>query len=322
MKNRTNDSGDLDAHDLFQVVCWRAGRNLEIQGAQRTMVRTDSLPCTVPSPCGIITLTTDFGTGDSYAGALKGVLLSINPECRPIDLTHCIPAHDIQTGALYLAQACALFPAGTVHLAVVDPGVGSGRRPLIVVTDRHYFVGPDNGLFTGVIRAAAAWACIEPDNPAYFRSDISTTFHGRDVFAPVSAHITRRIPVCAMGRPVDDPVLLEIPMPVTAADGSTTGTIVHIDRFGNLITNVPAKTVNGMAQQEGIVIECGKTVIRKLYSAYAQAGEGELFAIIGSSGRLEISIKNKSARQALNARCGQSVTLRPDALHGKTKTER
>lgn len=279
---------------------------------------TGHLRFAAPAPCGIITLTTDFGNGDWYAGALKGVLLSINPQCRPVDLTHGIAPQNIQAGSFYLAQACPLFPVGTVHLAVVDPGVGSDRKALLVVTEQHYFVGPDNGLFTGVMQAASSFACIELTNTAYFLSAVSSTFHGRDIFAPAAAHITRGITPLAMGRLIDDPVMLAIPVPETGSDGCLTGAIVHMDHFGNLITNIAAESVARMAQQGEIEITCGVTIIRKLYSCYAQAPGEEPFGIIGSSRTLEISLKNASAREALNARRGQPVTVRTQPASHRT----
>ncbi len=275
------------------------------------MMNHANLPMTeTPSPCGIVTLTTDFGAGDWYAGALKGVLLSINPQCFPVDLTHAIAPQDVQAGSLYLAQACPCFPAGTVHVAVIDPGVGSSRRPILVVTGKHCFIGPDNGLFTGVMQAASSFACIELTNTAYFLESVSSTFHGRDIFAPAAAHITRGIAPLAMGRLIDDPVMLDIAVPAAGPDGSLTGTIVHIDHFGNLITDIAAGSIAGMAQG-GIEISCSGTIIRKLCSSYAQACAGELVGILGSSGTLEISAINASARLALKARRGQTVTVRP-----------
>jgi len=276
------------------------------------------LPCEPQSPNGIITLTTDFGTADWYAGALKGVLLSINPQCRPIDLTHGIPPQDIQAGLQYLAQACPLFPAGTVHIAVVDPGVGSSRRPIIVVTGKHCFIGPDNGLFTGVMQSAASYACIELTNTAFFLEAVSSTFHGRDIFAPVAAHITRGIAPLTMGRLIDDPVMLDIPAPAAGKDGCITGAIVHIDHFGNLITNIAAEAITHMAHG-GIEIACSGSIIRTFCSTYTQACAGELFGMFGSSGMLEISVKNASARLALKARRGQAVTVRPQTGSSRTK---
>ncbi|MBM4310937.1 MAG: SAM-dependent chlorinase/fluorinase [Deltaproteobacteria bacterium] len=285
------------------------------------MRNNNDLPAAAPAPCGIITLTADFGTGDWYAGALKGVLMSINPQCRPVDLTHGIAPQDIQAGSFCLAQACPLFPAGTVHIAVVDPGVGSDRKPLLVVTEQHYFVGPDNGLFTGVMQAAASYACIELTNAAYFRSAVSSTFHGRDIFAPAAAHITRGIAPLAMGRLIDDPVMLAISVPETGADGCLTGAIVHMDHFGNLITNIAAESVARMAQQGEIAITCGGTILQRICSCYEQAPAGEPFGIIGSSRTLEISLRNASAREALNARRGQSVTVRPQTAASETVSQ-
>lgn len=279
------------------------------------MLQTDRPAFTPPQPCGIITLTTDFGTCDCYAGAIKGVLLSINPECRPVDLTHDIPPQDIQAGALCLARACPFFPAGSVHLAVIDPGVGSVRRPLILVTERQYFIGPDNGLFSAVMQSAERFMCIEPTDASYFLQPVSTTFHGRDIFAPVCAHITRGIPLSGMGRLIDDPVRIETPAAAIDEQGRLSGTIIHIDRFGNLITDIPQALLAAAVQCGKTRIECAGKVIRRIYSSYAEAGGKEMFGIIGSGGTLEISRKNSSAQKALNARRGQRVSVSPAAPH-------
>jgi S-adenosylmethionine hydrolase len=265
-----------------------------------------------PPPCGIITLSTDFGISDSYAGALKGVLLSVNPGCRPIDLTHALAPQDVQAGSFHLTQACPFFPTGTVHLAVVDPGVGTERRPIIVVTEKYFFVGPDNGLFSGIMQGGSNYFCFEPINTQYFLSPVSSTFHGRDIFAPVAAYLTHGIAPAAMGRKIEDPVLLALPAPPTEENNCLTGSIVHIDHYGNLITNIPQDRVLRIAECGQIMIACNDTVIRKLYTAYAQADENELFGIIGSGGMLEISAKNNSARLATGALRSQRVSVSAD----------
>jgi hypothetical protein len=206
-----------------------------------------------------------------------------------------------------------------VHVAVVDPGVGGSRLPIAVVTGRHCFIGPDNGLFTGVMLAASSFACIELTNTAYFLETVSSTFHGRDIFAPAAAHITRGIAPLAMGRLIDDPVMLDSAAPAAGPDGSLTGAIVHIDHFGNLITNITAESIAGMAR-DGIEISCSGTVISRLCSSYDQARAGELLGIFGSSGMLEISARNASARLALQARRGQSVTVRPHKHRSRAKS--
>jgi hypothetical protein len=258
----------------------------------------------------IITLTTDFGLDDIYAGVMKGVILSINPACTIVDITHAVAPQDIAAGALALDSACPYFPRGTIHVAVVDPGVGSGRRPIVLETDRCMFVGPDNGIFTFAIKSPGLKAVYELTAPEYFLPDVSATFHGRDIFAPAAAHLSKGLLPERMGRRIDDPVMLPQAVPVMRGSDGLEGRVDHIDRFGNLITTVRRNMLEGFIRQSHIRAEVKGTTITKLMPSYAAAQEDNLFCIIGSSGRLEILLKNGSAAALLGACRGDSIVLK------------
>lgn len=252
----------------------------------------------------IITLTTDFGLSDGYVGIMKGVILGIAADVRLVDISHEIAPQDVRQGNFVLSNAVPYFPAGTVHLAVVDPGVGSDRRPLLVTTPEASFVGPDNGLFTFALEqpGAQAWML---DRPQYWLPAISRTFQGRDIFAPVAAHLAQGVPPEALGSPVSDPVRLEPLLPERLGNHHIAGHVVHVDRFGNLITNVPAAWLaegDWACEIAGRRIEC-------LSESYSTAAPGELLALIGSSGMLEVAVRNASAARLLGAAAGQTVHL-------------
>jgi S-adenosyl-L-methionine hydrolase (adenosine-forming) len=258
----------------------------------------------------IITLTTDFGLDDIYVGVMKGVILSINPSCTIVDITHAVTPQDIAAGALALESACPYFPAGAIHVAVVDPGVGGGRRPLVVETEKGLFVGPDNGILSFAMKNPELKAVRELTAAGYFLQDVSATFHGRDVFAPVSAHLSKGVPPECMGRRIDDPVMLPRVMPLMSEAGVLEGCIEHIDRFGNLITNLSRAMLQGFFLEAEIRAEVKGVAITNIMLSYAAAQEGELFCLIGSSGRLEISLKKGSAAKLLGACRGDSIVLK------------
>ncbi len=199
----------------------------------------------------IITLTTDFGLDDIYVGIMKGVILSINPACTIVDITHAVTPRDIAAGAFALESSCPYFPAGAIHMAIVDPGVGSGRRALVVETERSLFVGPDNGIFSFALSAPGLKAVYALTSTDYFLPDMSATFHGRDIFAPVAAHLSKGVQPEHMGRRIDDPVILPQAVPVMRGAGILEGCIVHIDRFGNLITNISRVMLQGFFHGAG-----------------------------------------------------------------------
>ncbi|MCX8044077.1 MAG: SAM-dependent chlorinase/fluorinase [Desulfobacterota bacterium] len=260
-------------------------------------------------PSGIITLTTDFGTSDIYVGVMKGVILSIAPQARIVDLTHDIAPQDIAGAGFALAAAFSYFPAGTVHVAVVDPGVGTERRAIIIETYSHFFVGPDNGLFSFVLRGRDVQQVVEITNKEYVLPVRSATFHGRDIFAPAAAYISKGVPAARFGPVVNDPVMMSATEPVVVDRETMRGEIIHIDRFGNLITNIHREMLERFTAGRVFSLNVRKKKIMRLLKNYAAAKENEVFSIIGSTGLLEISINGKSAAERLRARVGDSVTL-------------
>lgn len=254
----------------------------------------------------IITLTTDFGLADGYVGIMKGVILGIAPTVRLVDLSHEITPQDVRQAAYVLARATPYFPPGTIHLAVVDPGVGSRRRPLLVRAGQALYVGPDNGLFTLALAGPDAQA-FELDRPEFWGPAVSRTFHGRDIFAPVAAHLATGVPPERLGRPVADPVRLELPRPTRHPDGHITGQVVYVDRFGNLISDVPAVWVAGgrwLCQVAG-------RQIPDLSRTYAEATPGALVALIGSEDTVEVAVRDGSAARQLGVREGEPIALWP-----------
>ena len=251
----------------------------------------------------LITLMTDFGLSDTYVAIMKGVILIHCREAKLVDLTHDIPAGDVTAGADALAQAWRYFPDQTIHCAVVDPGVGTDRRPLIIKADEQYFVGPDNGLFTGVLAAAKEIEICHVTKREFFLSPMSRTFHGRDVFAPLAAAIGRGIGIEDFGNPVDD--LIRLPDRVCdEQDGRLSGSVMHVDRFGNIITNIPGHRMP-MAPQ----ILIGGVVIKGLVASYAEGGDDHPIAIIGSRGTVEIAINQGSAAEKLSAGPGDTIEI-------------
>lgn len=252
----------------------------------------------------IVTLLTDFGLTDPFVGIVKGVILGINPEVRLVDLTHDIPPQDILAGSLGLEAAAPFFPPGTIHLAVVDPGVGGERRPLAVEAGGHAFVGPDNGLFTFLWDrpAVRAVAC---SNPAYHLPSVSPTFHARDLFAPVAARLSLGLPLSRLGPPVEDPVKLPWPRPRQHGDAES-GEILYVDRFGNLMTNL---VLSESREGTEIVIEVAGVKIPRLSPYYGATRPGEVGAIVGSTGRIEIFLNGGSARERLGVGRGAPVRM-------------
>ncbi len=253
----------------------------------------------------IITLTTDFGQADGYVGIMKGVILGIAPDARLVDLSHEIAPQDVRSAAFVLGRAIPYFPAGTIHLAVVDPGVGSSRRALVVQTTAALFVGPDNGLFSRPLGQPEARA-FAADKPDYWLPHVSQTFHGRDVFAPLAAHLAAGAPVEALGSRIHNPVLFDDPAPIRRAYGSSiTGRVVYVDRFGNLITNVPGAWLAGSQW----TCRINGQAIRRLSQAYAVVPSGTLLALVSSQETLEIAVRDGSAAGRLDAGIGEVVEL-------------
>jgi len=259
----------------------------------------------------LVTLLTDFGTADYFVGALKGALLDVNPQAQVIDLTHEIPAHDIETGAFTLACAAETFPQGTIHVAVVDPGVGSARRPILVVTERHLFVGPDNGLFGYVYARAESYKVLHLTSREHFRHEVSATFHGRDVFAPIAGALSRGVAPEVLGVPVSDYVTRTTPAPARRDPYTLEASIIHVDRFGNCITNITRRELSEDVFAAGARLTVAGREVSSFRRFYAEgdATRGRLFAIWGSAGYLEIAAFLGSAAHLLGARRGDSVRV-------------
>ena len=239
----------------------------------------------------IITLTTDFGLRDHYVGAMKGVMLSINEDVRPVDITHCIDSHDIRAASFVIGNSYRYFPKNTVHLVVVDPGVGSGRRPLALFADGHFFVGPDNGVFSSVIRRCEDFSAREIKNRDYFLKEISSTFHGRDIFSPVAAHLSLGVSFPGIGPQIRDPEIL--PGDGYSVNGAEIrGTVVYTDKFGNLVTSIPAEAVRDGARA---VVKVGDKEFAGISESYSSAEPGEIVVVGGSGGYIEISVNRGRA---------------------------
>jgi len=257
----------------------------------------------------VITLLTDFGTADYFVAAVKGVILTTNPHASIIDVTHDIPAQDIESGAFTLLTCYREFPPGTIHVAVVDPGVGSTRRPIVVRTGDYYFVGPDNGVFSYVYDSEASHKTFHITAQEYFRSSPSPTFHGRDVFGPVAAALSKGLKPKKLGPRIFDEVRLAPLSPVQDGTSKLRGRIIHIDRFGNCVTNFTRADVPDSARME---LHIKRRVIKTLRQFFTDedGSKDEIFAIWGSAGFLEIAINGGSAAAVLHTRSGAPVGLR------------
>jgi S-adenosylmethionine hydrolase len=259
----------------------------------------------------LITLLTDFGPADYFVPAVKGVILSLNPAARVVDLTHEIPAQDIEAGAFTLGACYRNFPPGAIHLAVVDPGVGSARRAIIAAAAEQFFVGPDNGLFSYIYAREREARVFHATRAEFFRHPVSATFHGRDVFAPLAAWLSRGLSPEALGAEVRDYVRFDLPPPaVDAASGRIRGAIIHIDRFGNCITDLTARELPLERLGSAVRLLCGGHEITRLVTHFAQGrSAGELFAYPGSAGYWEIGLWRGSAAERLQARRGMEIML-------------
>lgn len=255
----------------------------------------------------LITLLTDFGTDDAFVGIMKGVILGIHPDARVVDLTHAIPPQQIMIGALVLRSAVDAFPAGTVHVAVVDPGVGAARRPILIDTEMGILIGPDNGLLSLAATVMRRRTVRLIENESLFRHPVSRTFHGRDIFAPVAAHLARGVEPAECGPRIDSMVELSIPVP-QRADSAINGEVLYVDRFGNLVTNIDAAAISSFPAQHVSVSISGNRVAQ-LVTAYATVPEGRPLAVVGSWGLLEIAVRNGRAASLFAAGPGTPVTV-------------
>ncbi|NIM04200.1 MAG: hypothetical protein GTN65_00950 [Armatimonadetes bacterium] len=259
----------------------------------------------------IITLLSDFGVSDPYAGMMKGVILSISPQARVVDLTNDIARHQILEGAVALEAAYRYFPKETIHLAVVDPGVGTARRAIACRAGEWFFVAPDNGLLTFILQDHSDFQMVSLEDPAFRLSRVSRTFAGRDIFAPAAAHLANEVSLETFGPPVTDPVMLEVPRPVLREDGIEAH-ILYIDRFGNGITDLREEEFESWHQGKGrrdIVTRAGESLIRGLSQSYSEAAEGNPLALFSSSQRLEIAINQGNAARRLSLAAGDTIRL-------------
>jgi len=257
----------------------------------------------------IITFLTDFGRKDHYVASMKGVILGINPACTLVDISHEVRPHDIREGALTLANAYSYFPKGTIHLAVVDPGVGSSRKPVLFMTKDYFFLGPDNGVLSLAAEKDGVKKAIVLSNRKFFRPSVSSTFHGRDIFAPVAGYLSTGIKPESLGRIVRSWVKFDFGKP-WIVKGDLVGEIFHIDAFGNMVTNVSQQDLNRFAKKRAIVISIGKREIRGLKKSYWEARKRELLALIGSGEFLEISVREGDAQKVLKCRRSDRVRIR------------
>jgi len=258
-------------------------------------------------PNGIITLLTDFGSRDAYVGIVKGVMLGICPAARLVDLTHEVPAQAVRLGALLLRSAVGYFPDGTIHLAVVDPGVGSARDPIVVTTPRACLVGPDNGVLAPAAAALGTPIVHRLTNETLRRLPVSHTFHGRDIFAPAAAHLAAGTPPDAFGPRLSALQPLALPEP-RVEPTAVHGEVIYVDHFGNLVTNIGTDAL-GAFRPQSLSVRIAGTMISALVSSYAAAAPGAPLALIGSWGTLELAVRDGNAATALRAGIATPVTV-------------
>lgn len=256
----------------------------------------------------IITLTTDFGEADYYVPSMKGVIRSLSPSTEIIDITHQVAPQDFFSAAFTLLCCYRDFPRWTTHLVVVDPGVGSKRRPILVMTDEYYFIGPDNGVFSYIYREENVNRVVHLNAEHYYRQPVSNTFHGRDIFAPCAASIARGVEWSKMGEEINDPVKFNVPMPAVSGR-QIKGVVIHVDRFGNVITNITQKQLTEPMRHAGVRIRIGNHEAARLLSHFAEAAQNELFGYFGSAGFLELAISRQPAARIVEARRGVEVEV-------------
>ena len=255
-----------------------------------------------------VTLTTDFGLSDHFVGVMKGVILGIDPGVRIVDITHEVPPFEITEGAFVIAQAYRYFPRRTVHVIVVDPGVGSTRRPILAEMGGQYFIAPDNGVLSMVFAREEKRRVRHITNERFFLRPVSTTFHGRDVFAPAAGHLASGISAARFGKRIEDYVKLPVAKPMRTSKRIWTGTILKIDRFGNLITNLHIDDFPEVKTRP-FELNAGLEMISRFASTFSDGVVGELFVIVGSSGYLEVAVNQGSAAKMLGCASGSPVEL-------------
>jgi S-adenosylmethionine hydrolase len=255
----------------------------------------------------IITLTTDFGTADWFVGVMKGVIFGLNPTAQIVDLTHQIPAGDVTAGAFALMASYKFFPKRSIHVAVVDPGVGSRRRSIAVQTRDYFFVGPDNGVLSWALQRERVRRVVALENGAYFLKPVSRTFHGRDVFAPVAARLSRGLPIRKLGPKLPDFQHLKWPEPVSSS-GAVLGEVLYVDRFGNALTNIDASTLETLGSRR-LQVRIGRRTAFPVAGYYQAVRQGQPVAVLGSSGFLELAVNRGDAARRLGLKTGVKVRV-------------
>ncbi len=255
----------------------------------------------------IITLITDFGAEAGYLGAVKGVILKINPDVQVVDISHDLRPFDVWEGAFALRNSYRFFPKETIHIAVVDPGVGSKRKALLIIAENYYFVGPDNGLFSFVYEDEKILKMINVNNPEYFLGE-SSTFHARDIFAPIAAYLSLGVKPEEFGSEAKECLKLKIPSP-KIDNNLITGEILWVDRFGNLITNMDYNLVKKVKSRKDFRIVIGKKIVKRISQSYYEGKEKEILALSGSSGYLEISANQGNAEEILKKKRGDKFKV-------------
>lgn len=261
--------------------------------------------------CPVITLTTDFGLADEYVASMKGVIASINPAVQVIDICHQVRAGDIGGAAFLLSRACGFFPPGTIHVAVVDPGVGSERKILAVQAANQVFIGPDNGVLSAAFASpTAVEAVYSVTNGELFRQPVSRTFHGRDIMAPTAAQLSRGLAIKEVGAPLNrEDCTIILPPQCRVEEDRIVGAVVHIDHFGNLCTNIPARLMETLLDRGRCTIRIGDFRIRALSSHYSGQASGELLAHFDSHNQLEIAVADGSAAAYTASAVGDEVIV-------------
>jgi S-adenosyl-L-methionine hydrolase (adenosine-forming) len=259
----------------------------------------------------IITLTTDFGTNDHFVGVMKGVILDITPEAEIVDICHSVQAFDVLDGALTISQAYSYFPTRTVHVVVVDPGVGTARRPILASSDKYHFVAPDNGVLSLVYAREERIHVRHVTSEHYFLQPVSNTFHARDIFAPVAAYLAKEVDSLKFGDEVEDYTKFSAPKPKAVDANRLRGVVLKVDKFGNLITNITPQDAPMLfgAASKGFKIVVGSREITEIHNAYAEGAPGEVFGVLGSMGFLEIAANRAAAAQLTGAGKGNEVSI-------------
>ena len=258
----------------------------------------------------LVTLTTDFGSSDHFVGVMRGVILGVNPAAQIVDLCNAVNSFDVLDAALTIGQAYSYFPVDTVHLVVVDPGVGTARRPLLVRTEKHYFIAPDNGVLSLVMEKEERVLVRHITATHYFHEPVSSTFHGRDVFAPCAGWLSKGVEPEKFGPEITDYVRFALPKPKVIAEHAIRGAVLKVDKFGNLITNLsPENTPELFAAGAKVKIKVGQNEIAAIRGTYAEGQPGELFGVLNSMGLLEIACNRGSAAHVAKASRGAEVMV-------------